>query len=481
MKSKDIHRGVGFGAGTEARGTPQNFSFPYAFVTEVGEDHWIANVHIINTGALSEEKAHRCLECPCTSEDEFDWQAGTINGQNPYTEQCNGQLKAEHNTRCDIKTYRGGLFCCESNELCLEESELPSEAPSTTFYLRYSVQYAHTTPEVRPLFLSGCCDATGDQETRGAVEYDIPKCDETLNPGCIHVAAARQSLGGVSLFAADSAEQDREVEIVYAVGHQHRGGLGISLYDDATGEMLCESLPTYGTEEGVIGNEKGYVVAMSTCTFNPPLRRRLSDLVRVVSLYDSTDAHTGTMGLFYIALADATQPHPEAATRPYAQVLELPEEAMDEGPHYNGPLMGSRPQDWPEGPGREPWHPMDRPYPSFGTMEGGPWLHMPAEPRLSMNGPDPRFGTMEGGPWHHMDMPSEPRPSMDGPDPRVGTMEGGPWHRMPFDCHLSVTAVVGAAALLVGAVLTFAVMKWKAKRSKRSIYDSLPDQVLINI
>uniref|UniRef100_A0A061QX95 19-like isoform 1 n=1 Tax=Tetraselmis sp. GSL018 TaxID=582737 RepID=A0A061QX95_9CHLO len=304
MKMAAIHRGVGFGAGTEARGTPQNFTHPFAFITSAKENHWIANVHIINTGPLTEKQAHRCLECPCTSEDTLNTTSHVINGI-PFRELgvCNEQLVAESNTRCSDSTYYGGLLCCEDREFCLERSSLPEE-PVTVFYLRYSIQYAPVAPDVRPLYLAGCCDATGDLMHAGAIEYDVPECKSTNNPDCVHSLKARQKLGGHNDIYGNEVE-DREVDLVFAVGHQHRGGLGIQLFDDATGESICDSKPIYGEEEGVIGNEKGYVVAMTTCRFEPPLRKRLTDVLRVVSHYNSSVAHTGVMGLFYIAIADA--------------------------------------------------------------------------------------------------------------------------------------------------------------------------------
>ena len=44
------------------------------------------------------------------------------------------------------------------------------------------------------------------------------------------------------------------VTALFAVGHLHVGGLNISL--SVNGERVCTSHPTYGTEEGVAGNEK---------------------------------------------------------------------------------------------------------------------------------------------------------------------------------------------------------------------------------
>ena len=43
--------------------------------------------------------------------------------------------------------------------------------------------------------------------------------------------------------------------------HQHIGGACARMYDNATGTLICESCPVYGTEAGVPGNEKGRVAA----------------------------------------------------------------------------------------------------------------------------------------------------------------------------------------------------------------------------
>ena len=143
----------------------------------------------------------------------------------------------------------------------------------------------------------------------GAIEYDIPQCDPETHPGCVHTLSTRQRIGGNggSLFGigshAAAAEDDTEVDIVFAVGHQHRGGMGINMYDDDTENLICSSVPTYGRSNQV-GDELGYVVAMSTCTFDPPLRMKRNSIVRIAAMYNNTMPHTGVMSLFYIALAE---------------------------------------------------------------------------------------------------------------------------------------------------------------------------------
>ncbi|ETV95837.1 hypothetical protein H310_10882 [Aphanomyces invadans] len=191
--SERMYAGVGFGAGTESRGTPQEFQFPYAFVTSEGEDEWIANVHIINTRQMTPDRAHHCLECPCTSSDLFA--NGTVNGYELGLV-CNAQLLHEKNAACFADTYSGGLRCCNDKELCLEPADLDATAPNSTYYLQYTFDYDDVvSPQVRPLYLAACCDASGDLKYHGAVEYDIPKCIPDENPGCTHTLSTRQHIG----------------------------------------------------------------------------------------------------------------------------------------------------------------------------------------------------------------------------------------------------------------------------------------------
>jgi hypothetical protein len=51
-------------------------------------------------------------------------------------------------------------------------------------------------------------------------------------------------------------------------GHVHLAGYNITLFDGATNDspIICNSEPVYGTKEHAVGNELGYVVAMTKCT-----------------------------------------------------------------------------------------------------------------------------------------------------------------------------------------------------------------------
>mmetsp|Transcript_55692 Transcript_55692/g.118453 ORF Transcript_55692/g.118453 Transcript_55692/m.118453 type:complete len:490 (+) Transcript_55692:80-1549(+) len=325
MKPRHSNRGVGFGAGTESRGTKQRFPHPYRFTTIEGEDELLANVHLINMRTLAPSEAHHCLECPCNAEDYVAEDDGRITTtllnsvieRKRNWDRCNSALVDEENPSCFSNTYSGGLYCCEHGEFCLDDYFLPKDviaqagnSTQSVFYLRYTLTYTPVTPEVKPLYLAACCDASGDETRPGNVEYDIPKCADN-DDGCVHELETIQALHGADKGTVETGgpenEEDAHVDVVYMVGHLHRGGISVSSYF-MNGTALCESLPAYGTgERGEIGNEPGYINSMSACTFDPPLRMKTTDKIRVVGRYNATEAHTGVMSLFYIAIADADE------------------------------------------------------------------------------------------------------------------------------------------------------------------------------
>ncbi|CCI40599.1 unnamed protein product [Albugo candida] len=300
-------KGFRFGAGTESRETPQNYPFPYASVTLPDEDEWIVNVHVINTRNMSAFRAHQCLECPCTSEDTI--RNGHINGMIFPNHTCNAQLMEERNAACSINTYSGGLRCCEDGEFCLERkqlAEMDTAHVKSVFYLRYTILYGEVISGTRPVLRATCCDATGDLEIKGNIEYNIPVCDPEFHPGCVHSLSTRQHIDTSHNKESSQKNEtyaDRKLEIVSMIGHQHRGGMGIFVYDDQSGELLCSSIPHYG-HGNEANDELGYVVSMSTCEFNPPIRRLASDVLRIVALYNNTKAHTGAMSLVFVGMSE---------------------------------------------------------------------------------------------------------------------------------------------------------------------------------
>lgn len=332
-KPATVHRGVDFRAGTESRSTRQKFPYPFRFTTVWGEDKLVANVHIINTRAMPLDQAHHCLQCPCTAEDRVVSSDGnnmtllkSVVDRRHNWDECNNQLMNENNTACSPDTYQGGLLCCHHGEFCLDDFYMhPSQvhhnasnlanSVQSTYYLRYNLTYKTVSSEVRPLHTTTCCDATGNITHSGNIEYDIPQlCNDRSDnsPTCIHKLETIQQLDGlVSKGDQKNVRKNTYVNIVHMVGHLHRGGTEITAYlNDAGGNVVCQSVPFYGSgSAGEIGNEPGYIISMSKCIFDPPLRLKTTDQLRVVAKYNATEAHTGVMALFYIAVADDTKDH----------------------------------------------------------------------------------------------------------------------------------------------------------------------------
>jgi hypothetical protein len=179
-------------------------------------------------------------------------------------------------------------------------------------YADETQQQQQKVEQTKLLYLAACCDASGNETVTGNIEYDIPKLcdsDDSLdNEMCVHTLTTVQMLHGPTSSAFGTGiskhqNQGRDVHVVYMVGHLHRGGMQVSAHDNVTGELICKSTPTYGTGDD-IGNERGYITAMSTCTFDPPLLMKMTHPILITSSYDARELHTGVMSLFYIAIAE---------------------------------------------------------------------------------------------------------------------------------------------------------------------------------
>ncbi|KAK7246159.1 hypothetical protein RIF29_41019 [Crotalaria pallida] len=95
--------------------------------------------------------------------------------------------------------------------------------------------------------------------------------------------------------------------VIYGVGHQHVGAIGSTLYGQ-DGKVICTSIPKYGTGKEA-GNEKGYVVGMSTCYPKPgSIKITNGEIVTLEVNYSSIKMHSGVMGLFYILVAEDLPP-----------------------------------------------------------------------------------------------------------------------------------------------------------------------------
>nr|XP_034599192.1 uncharacterized protein LOC117860084 isoform X1 [Setaria viridis]TKW11452.1 hypothetical protein SEVIR_6G234700v2 [Setaria viridis] len=282
-----------FGLGSETRRTATWVPDPYGI--EIGdpaappegyEERWSLTVHAIDTRGAVDRLG--CTECRCVlynvTVDEDD----------------------------DDDGYAGGLRCCHDQARCAVEEGF-ADGETRELFLRYTVMWldwsdAAVVPvRIYILDVTDRAMLEGKSEPECKVEYTVEACssENRARNECVDVKVTQEVL-------------PRGGDVVYAVGHQHTGGLGTSLHGE-DGRLLCRSTPAYGDGEEA-GNEAGYVVGMSACYPEPggAARVRGGEALTVVSNYSSERQHTGVMGHFYILVADEQEqlPAPEKQQLP---------------------------------------------------------------------------------------------------------------------------------------------------------------------
>lgn len=295
--------------GAEYRDADRDLPAPYRAVVDTPQS-LVAVLHIINTlNATGPKDWPRLFECPCTSARKFDYAKGTIDGLRPLPFSCSTELIAQHNNACNLSWYKGGYRCCENGTFVDEEPDLHAEA--TTFYGKFTIRYDDRPvgPSTRHVVYHSL-DCTG-----GNGEYDIPKCNPATDGDCIHVV-------NHTVMFFDNAHRDAfdpvvrtvpagsTIEILTARGHQHLPGLGMELWNDKTGELICANKPVYGNSTKA-GDEKGYAVGIPPCTWGPapmksPPRFQPEDRLRIVSRYDARKEHYGVMCFWFLQVAVTT-------------------------------------------------------------------------------------------------------------------------------------------------------------------------------
>lgn len=282
--------------GAEARGTVTEFPIGYGLP---GKGPWFANIHLIRSEGVPQVK--RCIECTCD-------------------------------------TGGGSEDCCRHMSICpgFPDGATRNSSDVKEYALEYTVGWSAATEKYQQLHYM-TLDATGCQ-----LEFQVPaRCPWMWNHDTLH-GAVKGSVGlrgsGRELpsdFSAAvqpvapgcTASVSWEYELppgasgrlVFSKGHLHVGGLSVAAYiirnehnqTDAAqpGKLLCSCNAKYGHSEpesaSFVGDELGYVVAVSTCTFDdmnkqPVLRR--GDRIRVEATYRTDLWFNGVMGLFDLAI-----------------------------------------------------------------------------------------------------------------------------------------------------------------------------------
>ncbi|XP_009360277.2 uncharacterized protein LOC103950768 [Pyrus x bretschneideri] len=266
-----------YGLGSETRKTATHVPGRYAI--EVGdgkglpdgfEERWMVNVHAIDTRGVEDNLG--CTECRCDL-------------YNVSRDPSGQPLPAG---------YTGGLLCCTDGAKCRLKQGFDGE--KINHYLRYTVKWVDWSEFLLPakIYIFDATDIMNSSAPAASkhncqVEYDVAKsCNAT--GVCLDNKWAKITMptGGY---------------VIYGVAHQHKGALGSTLYGQ-DGRVLCSSTPMYGNGTKA-GNEAGYIVGMTTCYPWPgSVKIKNAESLTLVSSYNSTQMHSGVMGLFYILVAE---------------------------------------------------------------------------------------------------------------------------------------------------------------------------------
>jgi hypothetical protein len=258
-----------FGVGSETRTTPYDFrpynGKIYGWFTNQKKQHWTANIHVLRTVDVDPEQGglKGCIEC---------------HGPNKW---------------CPHE--EGGFDCCPDKSFC---PTVDRKTPAKQYYFRYKVQYIEqSAPNVE----QGANYILDVSHPKCNIEYNIP-----TNPTGIH-------------FQTVSATLPHDTMFMQMWGHIHIGGYNATLYhgSDTSAKPICTTEPIYGTKESEVGNEKGYVVAMSKCKFEKPYIIKKGEPLTLETVYNvgphdertwNTGYHDGAMGLWFMTGAPCKTP-----------------------------------------------------------------------------------------------------------------------------------------------------------------------------
>ncbi|CAA6659654.1 unnamed protein product [Spirodela intermedia] len=264
-----------FGLGSETRRTANWIPDPYGI--EVGnpaevpagyEEKWMLNVHAIDTRGAVDRLG--CTECRC------ELYNMTVDGSG----------------RSLVKDYVGGLICCPDMARC--RTGVGSGGAPRKLFLRYEVKWLDWAAGIVPAKVY-ILDVTDDRKRGSNSSTDDSTSCQVVQRRALRPRDPRA--GGACI---DSKRADlvlpRGGDIVYAVAHQHRGGVGAALYGQ-DGRTLCSSTPIYGRGKEA-GDEAGYIVGMTTCYPSPgSVKVTAGERVTLISNYNATELHTGVMVL----------------------------------------------------------------------------------------------------------------------------------------------------------------------------------------
>lgn len=266
--------GYTFGVGAESRNTAVQYPDGYGLHTD-GSQLWTTNIHLFRTQGLKvghrgnySQALKECIECFYAPE------GGKGHG-------CTTQ-------------WSGTFQCCFDGSHCPTDG---SVSDKKDYFFKYTIDWTTDNSALKPIHVY-VLDASDCR-----VEYNIDAND-----------------GSPVSVTELSWESEVDGDIVFGVGHIHNAGINTTV--SRNGVDVCTTVPVYGTEVGVPGNEKGYLTAAPPCIMHGEenkagFRVEAGDVITLRANYwvgtgvDPTGSglpggfHGGVMALFYLGV-DAT-------------------------------------------------------------------------------------------------------------------------------------------------------------------------------
>jgi len=344
-----VHSIATFGAGAEFRNVPEEFDSPTAVITH-GDEQWIAQLHVIDLRLANAQDRLPCLEC-----------RRRVNCADGSCLDPNVKSFWPHL----YNQYKGGIYACNWDEVqstagsgYCTSPQGRKDLPTASYRLKYTVTYARleTTDSTPWVPIHGFTLKAEDPYA----EYTVPSCaTDGSNPMCVHVLSSEwvvsdgvirclscphfdpqlgpgspsaPSGGGLSSFTEAKLPFKGPLGLVWATGHQHDGALGMELWmlppGSNTTTKIFTSEAMYGSQEGVAGDELGFVVGNTIGRWTDPIVIPEGAHLIVKSKYDAHPpaynttgfvagaevARTGVMGYMRMRVIQL-EPHLETAVR----------------------------------------------------------------------------------------------------------------------------------------------------------------------
>jgi hypothetical protein len=209
---------------------------------------------------------------------------------NRCPEQPRGDLLAQRNPSCDIRTYRGGLATCLHGWRLLDaDQETPWADQPLVYYKKFRVyfqEYNNTKHQeiTRHDWGIGCGGgAVKPSLASGGAEYDVPQCAANhgqITTTCNHTITGTWMPINPDGSANNSPGGAKGQKVYLAAMHHHCHAptcLRLDFYNNDTGKLLCRVEPVYGGTGGYVsdGNgtfdEAGCERASAPCCLRPAL------------------------------------------------------------------------------------------------------------------------------------------------------------------------------------------------------------------